>query len=78
MVDLDGRPALLVDGAARCWTPDGYGGRQPSRLSGMVEVITPPSIVRTLAAGYVPRVHTSAGWRGVRGDVTRRARRRGR
>jgi hypothetical protein len=60
MIDVDGAPALLTGGVARCWTVDGYADRSPGRPSGVVDVITPPSIVRTLVAGYEPRLH--AGW----------------
>ncbi|HET7651630.1 MAG TPA: hypothetical protein VFK42_01240 [Acidimicrobiales bacterium] len=60
MIDVDGAPALLTGGVARRWTVDGYADRSPGRPSGVVDVITPPSIVRTLVAGYEPRLH--AGW----------------
>lgn len=60
MIDVDGTPALLSGGVARRWTVDGYADRLPGRQSGVVDVITPPSIVSTLAAGYRPRLHVSA------------------
>jgi hypothetical protein len=57
-------PFLLVDGQLRPWSLNGYGRpvRMPS--SGPVEVLTPPSIVAALAAGYRPLVHPTAvsGW----------------
>jgi hypothetical protein len=63
MLEVAGVPALLVGGAARRWTPDGYADRLPGPVNGVVDVITPRSIVRTLAAGYAARLHTSGGER---------------
>jgi hypothetical protein len=42
------------------WTPSGYGRlrRRPQRIE--VDVLTPPSIVAVLAAGYTPLWHPSA------------------
>lgn len=52
-------PWLLWRGRLREWTPSGY--RLSRRLpEGEVEVITPRSVCRVLAAGYVPQVHPSA------------------
>jgi hypothetical protein len=45
------------------WTPAGYGERRP-RPQGGARVITPPSLVDVLRAGWeplVPLVHPSAG-----------------
>jgi hypothetical protein len=61
MIEVDGAPALLTGGVARRWTIDGYADRLPGRLPGVVDVITPPPIARTLAAGYQPRLHASWG-----------------
>ncbi len=41
------------------WTPAGYD-RTMSRPNGIAVVLTPPSIVGALAAGYAPRWHPSA------------------
>jgi hypothetical protein len=42
------------------WSPDGYAAPQP-RLRGIdVDVLTPPSILKVLAAGYAPRWHPSS------------------
>jgi hypothetical protein len=42
------------------WTAKGYAGRQ-GRLRGIaVDVLTPPSILKVLAAGYAPLWHKSA------------------
>jgi len=58
-------PALLVGGRPRVWSFDGYGVPQlpPARAGpadAMCEVLTPPSIVAAIAAGYRPMVHPSA------------------
>lgn len=41
------------------WTPSGYGDTKP-RQRGSVTVLTPPSIVAVLSAGYRPQWHPSA------------------
>ena len=44
------------------WTPFGYIDPRPRPRSARVRPVTPPAIVRTLAAGYRPSVHpTQAG-----------------
>jgi hypothetical protein len=54
---------LIADGRARRWSWEGYG--DPERWSGdrEVEVLTPRSTVRALAAGYRPVLHPTAGLR---------------
>jgi hypothetical protein len=42
------------------WTPAGYDLVRQRPRSVQVRVLTPPSIVRALAAGYVPAIHPSA------------------
>jgi hypothetical protein len=57
----DGRPCLVIGGRIRTWSPGGYG--PPRSTPGDVELITPPSLVRVLSAGWdplVPFVHPSA------------------
>lgn len=51
----DERPYAIRDGKATPWSFAGYG--EPEDLSGDLEadVLTPPSTVATLAAGYRPR-----------------------
>jgi hypothetical protein len=51
---------LVLKGQLLRWTPDGY--EQPSRqpIHYPVRVLTPASVVRTLAAGYPVGVHPSA------------------
>jgi hypothetical protein len=43
------------------WTPAGYGGTWPRPAGIAVAVLTPPSIVAALSAGYRPLWHESAG-----------------
>ena len=45
---------VVVVGGLRRWTPTGYAA--PGILSGSVMLLTPPSTVRALAAGYRARV----------------------
>ncbi len=42
------------------WTPAGYRGAQARPRGGQVNVLTPPSIVAVLKAGYSPLWHSSA------------------
>ncbi len=42
------------------WTSDGYGPVRNRPRGTKVEVLTPPSIVAVLGAGYVPVLHKSA------------------
>lgn len=43
------------------WTPDGYLSAVPARNDETVSLITPPSVCRVLSAGFVTRIHPSAG-----------------
>jgi hypothetical protein len=59
---LDGEPWLVRGGELRRWTPSGYADAAPARGSALV--ITPPSLVSVLRAGWegaVPLLHPSAG-----------------
>jgi hypothetical protein len=55
-----GRAGLLLAGELRPWSFGGYGAPDGTGLPGVVEVLTPPSIVAALTAGYRPLVHPSA------------------
>ncbi|HZQ81353.1 MAG TPA: hypothetical protein VFB25_05210 [Gaiellaceae bacterium] len=58
---LHGEAHLVVAGSLRRWSPGGYG--PPLPVDGRVELVTPPSLVRVLAAGWeplVPFLHPSA------------------
>jgi len=57
-----GRTLAVLNRSLRPWTPSGYGPPiSPDDLgSSSVPVLTPPSIVATLQAGYRPQWHPSA------------------
>jgi hypothetical protein len=73
MVRLGGGAALLVSGRVRPWSFHGYGAPVPAGPAGPVEVLTPPSIVAAITAGYPPRVHPSALAPGARVRAQERA-----
>ena len=63
MVLHDGLPHLVLAGSLRAWSPGGYAGPRPLP-SGRATVLTPPSLVAVLRAGWrpeVPLLHPSAG-----------------
>ncbi len=55
MVAAGTKPLLHWDGLFYHWTPAGY--QTGSEPSGQIRQLTPPSIARTLDAGYRPIVH---------------------
>jgi hypothetical protein len=56
-----GSAAFLVEGARLLpWSFEGYGEPIARPARGVVEALTPPSILRALAAGYAPR--SREGW----------------
>jgi hypothetical protein len=60
---LDARPWLVRRGELLAWTPAGYTERMPTRGVAAAELITPPSLVAVLRAGWnpvVPLLHPSA------------------
>lgn len=61
MVSYQDAPALVAGGALLPWSITGYG--QPVGVGPGTELtlLTPPSVVAALAAGYRPLVHPSAG-----------------
>jgi hypothetical protein len=62
VIRVDGVIGLLLGGRLRPWSFQGYGPPMPMPVpSGGVEVLTPPSIVAAIAAGYRPLVHPTAG-----------------
>ena len=63
MVVLPGNrdPLLVWGGQVYTWTPGGYTAARPLDRDTEVEVLTPPSMMKTLAQGYRPVVHPSAG-----------------
>jgi len=58
-----GKPFLVLAETLLRWTPEGYAEGLPRPSGGEAEVVTPPSLLRVLAAGWapeVPLVHPSA------------------
>ncbi|MGI8608464.1 MAG: hypothetical protein ACR2MY_04435 [Candidatus Dormibacteria bacterium] len=60
MVDVDGRPWLILGDELLAWGAGGYGQRRPRAPLGQVTVITPRATVATIRAGYVPELHPTA------------------
>ncbi len=60
MIERDVRAFALRGDAMLPWSFAGYGAAQPRPRAGLAHVLTPPSIVRALAAGYRPRWAESA------------------
>jgi hypothetical protein len=57
----DGDTPWLVAGARLWrWTPGGYRDPRPRPPAATVRVLTPPSIVAAIRAGYGPGIHSSA------------------
>jgi hypothetical protein len=60
----DGAPWLVLGSRLLAWTPAGYEARVPRPRGEQALVITPPSLVEVLRAGWqgvVPLLHPSAG-----------------
>jgi hypothetical protein len=60
MVELEGRPWLVLGDELLAWSFGGYQERR-ARDGGAVTVITPRASVAALAYGYRPELHPSAG-----------------
>jgi hypothetical protein len=58
MVYRDGESFLIAQGRARQWSPAGYRETQNALQDAML--LTPPSTLRALSAGYRPVLHPSA------------------
>jgi hypothetical protein len=58
MVALDGESYLVAHGRALLWTPAGY--REAQRALAGAMLLTPPSTLCALSAGYRPVLHPSA------------------
>jgi hypothetical protein len=54
-------PCLVTGGTLLPWSFAGYGPPEPAWAREPAELLTPPSIVAALAAGYRPLVHPTAG-----------------
>ncbi len=59
MVSLEGRAWLVVGDGLYAWNHDGYSDRR-AFPPGPVDVLTPPSTVAVMRAGWRPTVHHSA------------------
>jgi hypothetical protein len=60
MIRARGRTGLYLGGSLRPWSWDGYGAPVPVGGDDVVEMLTPPSIVAAIGAGYRPLVHPTA------------------
>jgi hypothetical protein len=58
MVQAGTESYLITQGAALLWSPDGY--RRPQNALTEAMLLTPPSTLRALSAGYRPVLHKSA------------------
>ena len=58
MILQDGAPHLILGALAFPWSPAGYG--EPVRPSDDSKLITPPSTVSVLGAGFRPHIHETA------------------
>ncbi len=56
----DDVPRLVLGGFLLAWTPGGYGKRTPRPRGGRAALLTPPSTVAAIRAGYEPVIHPSA------------------
>jgi len=61
MIAIDGDAFALCGQRLLRWTPAGYAGSRRRPRGIKVELLTPPSIVAVLKAGYRPLWHPSAG-----------------
>jgi len=61
MVRSSGEVGLLRAGSLRSWSFQGYGQPAAVRSGTRVEVLTPPSSVAALQAGFRPLLHPTAG-----------------
>ena len=61
MISRAGTVGLWSGGNLLPWSFDGYGAPVPVDPRAVVDLLTPPSIVAALGAGYRPMVHPSAG-----------------
>lgn len=63
-ITLDNTAFLVWEENLLRWSPAGYTESITRPASTSAEVLTPPSVVKTLAAGYVPQFHPSVDlWR---------------
>ena len=58
MIAAEDRAYLIAGGRALLWSPAGYS--KVTALPGTPSLLTPPSTLRALAAGYSPILHPTA------------------
>ena len=59
-VRLGRSPAVVIGRQLSEWTPSGYAARHPRPRHGVAEVITPPSTIAVLRAGYPVQIDPAA------------------
>ena len=59
MLQQGTQSVLSVQGSALLWSPAGYR-KAPSAIADAMLLLTPPSTLRALSAGYRPVLHPSA------------------
>jgi hypothetical protein len=59
MIAVDGEAYAVRGKRLLRWTPRGYKGAKPRPRGITVDVLTPPSILEVLRAGYQPLWHPS-------------------
>jgi hypothetical protein len=60
VLESDGRPHVVLGSELVQWTNEGYGMRRDRPVRGEASVITPPSSVAVLRAGYPVQIDSSA------------------
>ncbi|HJP65691.1 MAG TPA: hypothetical protein VKA30_05235 [Actinomycetota bacterium] len=60
MVSMEGDAWLVAEGSLAAWSPFGYGEPRSIPRSSVVEVLTPPSVIAVIRAGYGPALHPTA------------------
>jgi len=60
MIRVGGVTGLLINGRLRPWSFRGYAAAAGAGGPGPAELLTPPSIVAAIRAGYRPLVHPTA------------------
>jgi hypothetical protein len=63
MIELAGRPWLVLGPRLLAWTHGGYREQRPRPNGARVSVLTPRATVAVLGAGYQPVLHPTAAGR---------------
>jgi hypothetical protein len=58
---LDSALAVVIDDHVTHWTREGYSGQRPRPSEGIADVITPPSTIAALRAGYPVQIDVDHG-----------------